>query len=152
MEVYVANSSPLFETLNAVYSSAFNTWSRLKSHSYCLSDSAIIKPDHSQQMSYYVRRILYNIWEFIMIHLSCQSFRSTGYHTTSCTLPLPSFQELNSKSKIVYNIANPYCIYFTSKFRKSFFIQNISVVVCFEVSPRPFGYPVTHDCWQEIRH
>ena len=27
-DVYVANSSPLFETLNAIYSSAFKTWSR----------------------------------------------------------------------------------------------------------------------------
>ena len=30
-EVYVANSPPLFETLNAVYSSVSNTWSRLES-------------------------------------------------------------------------------------------------------------------------
>ena len=34
-EIYVANSSPLFETLKAVYSSALNTWSRLESHSGC---------------------------------------------------------------------------------------------------------------------
>ena len=53
-EVYVANSSPLFETLNAVNSSALNTWSRLESHFGCLSDSAIIKLDNSQQISYYV--------------------------------------------------------------------------------------------------
>ena len=52
-EVYVANSSPLFETLNAVYSSALNTWSRLESHSSCLSDWVIIKLDNAQQMSYY---------------------------------------------------------------------------------------------------
>ena len=53
-EVYVANSFPLFETLDAVYSSALNTWSRLESHSGCYSDSAIIKLDNSQQISYYV--------------------------------------------------------------------------------------------------
>ena len=46
-EVYVANSSS-FETLNAVYSSALNIWSRLESHSGFLSDSAIIKLDNSQ--------------------------------------------------------------------------------------------------------
>ena len=44
------------------YSSALNTWSRLESHSGCLSDSAIIKLDNSQQMSYYVRRIFYTIY------------------------------------------------------------------------------------------
>ena len=53
-EAYVANSSPLLETLNAVYSSALNTCSRLESHFGCLSDSAIIKFDISQQISYYV--------------------------------------------------------------------------------------------------
>ena len=53
-EVYVANSSPLFEKLNTVYSSALNTSSRLESHSGCLSDSVIIKRDNSQQISYYV--------------------------------------------------------------------------------------------------
>ena len=63
-DVYVANSSPLFETLNAVYSAAFNTWSRLESHSDCLSDPAIIKLDDSQQMQYYVRRILYSIYSW----------------------------------------------------------------------------------------
>ena len=52
-EVYVVDSSPLFETLNAVYSSALNTWSRLESHSGCLSDWAIIKLDNSQQISHY---------------------------------------------------------------------------------------------------
>ena len=34
------------------------------------------------------------------------------------------------------------------KIRKFFFIKNISVVVCVKVSPRPFGYRVTHDSWQ----
>ena len=52
-EVYVANSSPLFETLNAVYSSALNTWWQLESQSGCLSDWAIIKLDNYQQISYY---------------------------------------------------------------------------------------------------
>ena len=47
-EVYVANSSSSFETLNAVYSSALNIWSRLESHSGFLSDAAIIKLDNSQ--------------------------------------------------------------------------------------------------------
>ena len=61
-DVYVANSSLLFETLIAVYSSDFNTWSRLESHSDCLSDPVIIKPDNSQQMSYYARRMLYTIY------------------------------------------------------------------------------------------
>ena len=38
------------------------------------------------------------------------------------------------------------------------FTQNISAVVClytlicFEVSPGPFGYSVAHDSWQEIHH
>ena len=41
---------------------------------------------------------------------------------------------------------------FTLKFRKFFFTQNIPVVVCFEVSPRLFGYRVAHDSWQEIHH
>ena len=38
------------------------------------------------------------------------------------------------------------------KFRKCFFNPNISGVVCFEVSPRPFGYCVTlaRDSWQDI--
>ena len=35
-----------------------------------------------------------------LIKMSCQSFISTGYHTTSCTLPLLSFQELNSNSRL----------------------------------------------------
>ena len=59
-EVYVTNYSPLFETLNAVYSSALNTWSRLESHSGYLSDSEIIKLDNFQQISYYV--YLYTIY------------------------------------------------------------------------------------------
>ena len=61
MYVYVANSSPLFETSIAAYSSAFNTWSQLESHSDCLSDPMIMKPDNSQQMLYYVQRVLYTI-------------------------------------------------------------------------------------------
>ena len=52
-EVYVVNSSPFFETLNAVYSSALNTRPPLESHTGCHSDWAIIKLDNSQQISYY---------------------------------------------------------------------------------------------------
>ena len=36
-------------------------------------------------------------WELIIIKISCQSFISTGYHTT---LPPPSFQELNSNPRL----------------------------------------------------
>ena len=116
-ELYVVNSSPLFETLklNAVYSSGLNTWSRLESHCDCLSDSAIINSDNYQHISCETRRILYIIWVFIMINLPCQSYISTGYHATSCALPLPSFQELNSEFEIVYNIANPRSILFDIK-------------------------------------
>ena len=64
----------------------------------------------------------------------------TIYKHKFCTLPLPCFQEYNSESEIVYNIANPYKIYFILKFRKFFVTQNISVAICFEVSPRPLGY------------
>ena len=39
-------------------------------------------------------------WEVIIIKMPCQSFISTGYHTTSCILPLPSFQELNSNPRL----------------------------------------------------
>ena len=113
MEVYVAFSSPLFETLNVVYSSP-STRPWLESHADCLSDSVITKPDNSQK--YHIMcegsctifiRNMQSWWEFIMIKLSCQSFISTGYFATSCTLPMPNFQELNSKSEIVFNIANP---------------------------------------------
>ena len=65
---------------------------------------------------------------------------------------MPSSQEYNWKSEIFYNIAHPYNIEFTLKFRKFFFTQNISVVVCFEVSPRPYGYCVAYDGWQEIHY
>ena len=113
MEVYVAYSSPLFETLNVVYSSAFNTVTIRKSRwlPFRLSD---YKTRQFPNISYYVRRILYIIhrnmqswWEFIMIKVSCQSFIRTGYFSTSCILPMPDFQELNSKSEIIFNNANP---------------------------------------------
>ena len=61
-EVYMANSSPLFETLHAAYFLAFNIWPWLEGHPDCLSDSVIKKTDNSQQMSYYVWRILYAIY------------------------------------------------------------------------------------------
>ena len=82
--------------------------------------------------------------------MSGQSFISTGYNTTSCTLALPSFQELNSNPRL-FTISH---IYFILQFRRYMSTQNISAIVClcFEVSPGPFGYRVAHDSWQEIHH
>ena len=85
-EVYVANASSLFETLNAPYSSALNTWSRC--HITCEGSFTL-----------FIRK-MQSWWELIIIKMSCQSFISTGYHTTCCTLPLPSFQELNSNPRL----------------------------------------------------
>ena len=60
-EVYVANASSLFETLNALYSSAQHlvTIRKLLWLPFWLSG---YKTDNSQQMSYYVRRIFYTIY------------------------------------------------------------------------------------------
>ena len=155
MYVYVANSSPLLHTLTAVYSSAFNTWSRLESYSDCLSDPVIIKPDNSQQMSFYVRRILYTIYSKHAIAMWIyhnKNVMSIIYkHRVSPAVPCHC-RVSKTKSEIVYNIANLHNICFTLKFCKFIFIQNIFVVVCFEVSPRPFGYRVAHGSWQEIHH
>ena len=63
------------------------------------------------KISHYVRRILYTIhsWHAILMGIYHDEtvMSSTGYFATSCTLPMPNFQELNSKSEIVFNIANP---------------------------------------------
>ena len=89
-------------------------------------------------------------WELIITKMSCQSFISTGYHTSTHQFYLATaeFPRTKLKSEIVYNI------YFTLKFRIFLSTQNISAIVslCFEVSPGPFGYCVAHDSWQEIHH
>ena len=151
-KINVANSSPLFETLNAFYSSALNTWSRLESHSDCLSDSAIMKLDNSQQISCYARRIftlfirkMQSWWELIIIKMSCLKYRVSYNQLYLATAESP---RIKLKSEIVYNI------YLTLKFRRYMSTQNISAIasLCFEVSWGPFGYRVAHDSWQEIHH
>ena len=112
MEVYMAYSSPLFATLNFYSSASTRPW--LESHADCLSDLVIIKNDNSKK--HYIMcegsctLFICNIqswWEIFMLKLACQSFISTGYFATSCTLPMPNFQESNSKSEIVFNLINP---------------------------------------------
>ena len=127
-------SSSLFKTLNAVYSSGFqqlfmiwkSLWRPLR-----LSDCK------TRQIPTNV--ILRAKGLIFYQHVTCNtngnlSILNTGHYTTVCTLPWPCFQELNSKSGIVYKVANPFKIYLTSRFREFSFIQAISFVVYFEVS------------------
>ena len=105
-EVYVANSSPLFETLNAVYSPALYTLSRLESHSGYLSHSAIIKLDNSQQISYYVYfYTIYSQGAILMGTYHNKNVMPIIYqHRVSYNLATAEFPRIKLKSEIVYNI------------------------------------------------
>ena len=97
-EVNMADSSQLFETLHAANFLAFNIWPRLEGHLTAFPTQWLKNPTIPDKFhitcewssTLFVRNM--RSWcELFVIKLSSQSFLSRGYHTTSCTLSLPSF-------------------------------------------------------------
>ena len=87
-------------------------------------------------------------WELIIIKMSCQSFISTWYHTTSCTLPLPSFQELNSNPRLFTISQYLFCIKISQihVYPKHFCHRKLM----FWSFTRPFLIPCS--TWYQIHH
>ena len=147
-EVYVANSSPFFGTLNDVYSSAFNTWPRLESHSDCLSNSVIIKPNKCQitcegSCTIYIPN-MQTWWELILIKLSCQSFISTGYQYRQMYLAIAEFPGIKLKIRD--------CLQYCKSIQHLFYIKISQILLhpkhfcCMFWSFTPFQIPcVVHD-------